>query len=402
MRHARHVSIALIAIALILPTLLSAQINFNGGRGLTYVHSAWTMSRGDLTLTTHSRMFSTNTTNPALPNPALTIWDVSSRFHLNYGLNENLEISATPTLYQDNNTPGTELSSSPHNVLVSLKYGSVTSPGSATALGAMVMTKLPLADAQNIPFEPYTVKRIGFGVMGLFSYSKDPLYPEGGTNVHVNIGYWNHNDDGVVFKGTTTKATSMSHELLYGFGVKVPKNKFEFTAEVYGNAFLKSPPVVAYSRENYAYLTPAVNYSALPWLGLSLGIDLRLLDSSDKTLYEPNVGGIKRTLPTEAQPNYAAWRINFGTRFHLNSSNTRSRDERQMLMQKASSRRELFEQIIKQQKGTQSAELELERIKEERIRAEKELERLRRILEGEVKEGANGEAKESKNKKGKN
>ena len=52
---------------------------------------------------------------------------------------------------------------------------------------------------------------------------------------------------------------------------------------------------------------------------------------------------------------------------------------------------------IKEQKDTEAAQVELERIKEERIRAEKELERLRRILEGETKEGS-----EKKDKKGKN
>ena len=60
--------------------------------------------------------------------------------------------------------------------------------------------------------------------------------------------------------------------------------------------------------------------------------------------------------------------------------------ERDLLMQKAQSRRELFEQIIREQDETESAEAELERIRAERIRAEKELERLRRVLEGEPDE----------------
>jgi len=56
-----------------------------------------------------------------------------------------------------------------------------------------------------------------------------------------------------------------------------------------------------------------------------------------------------------------------------------------VLLQKAKNRRKLFEKIIQEQRVTESAEAELERIKAERVRAEKELERLRRILEGNVK-----------------
>jgi len=45
----------------------------------------------------------------------------------------------------------------------------------------------------------------------------------------------------------------------------------------------------------------------------------------------------------------------------------------------------MFEKIIREQRATESAEAELERIKAERVRAEKELARLRRILEGNLK-----------------
>ncbi|MCH7755622.1 hypothetical protein IH970_10945 [candidate division KSB1 bacterium] len=60
-------------------------------------------------------------------------------------------------------------------------------------------------------------------------------------------------------------------------------------------------------------------------------------------------------------------------------------NQRDVLLQKAENRRELFEKIIREQRATESAEAELERIKAERVRAEKELARLRRILEGNLK-----------------
>ena len=66
-------------------------------------------------------------------------------------------------------------------------------------------------------------------------------------------------------------------------------------------------------------------------------------------------------------------------------------------MQKAESRRELFEQIIKEQRETESAEAELERIKEERRKAERELERLRQILEGEARRQQQDQSYQSSN-----
>jgi chromosome segregation ATPase len=82
-------------------------------------------------------------------------------------------------------------------------------------------------------------------------------------------------------------------------------------------------------------------------------------------------------------PNYSTWRINLGAKFTLLPTSVYHTSERDILMQKAESRRELFEQIIRERRETESAEEELERIRDERRKAEQELERLRKILEGE-------------------
>lgn len=394
MKQAKYLLVLLVGIALLAPTVLTAQINFNGGRGLTYVQSAWSLDQGYLTLTSQSRIFGKSKTTSL---NAFTVWDISGRFQVNYGLNKNVEVSISPTLYQDTNAGPNKVNSF-DALFLSAKYGSITSPGSSTAFGVQVKARLPLGDNHNLPFEAYASDKVAFGLTGLFSYSRDPLYPEGATNFHANLTYWNHNDVGVelVSGNPATAATSASQEILYGFGVKVPNEKFEFSAELYGNAFLKSPPAAAYSRESYMYLSPGISYTALSWLSVNFGADLRLFEGSDKTLYAPAAGGISPTF-ANSQPNYSSWRLNFGTKFNLRSTRSYRMDERELLMQKAQSRRQLFEQIIKEQKDTEAAQVQLERIKEERIRAEKELERLRRILEGETKEGS-----EKKDEKGKN
>ncbi len=364
-------------------SVAQAQTNFNGGIGLTYVQSAWNLERGVFTVNTHSRVFgkSANYTDRS----PLMIWNISGRINLNYGIGRHFEISATPIIYQDTNVGGEKVNS-PDDIFLSIKAGSFTSPTSSLTYGATLSARLPTGDSRNIPFEPYSSARLGFGITGLLSYSMDPLYPEHAPNFHFNLGYWNHNDVGaelVAGGEVSTQPTSMTQEVLYGAGVKIPKALFDFTFELVGNAFFQAPPSAAYSRENYLYFTPAVHYKPLKWMSMRAGVDLRISKADDKTFYADDRSGVTRTLPGE-QPNYPGWRLNLGTSFSLQPSGSYRAKERDLLMQKAESRRELFEQIIREQRETESAEAELDRIRAERVRAEKELQRLRSILEGEA------------------
>lgn len=363
--------------------LLHAQANFNGGLGLRYVQSAWNLERGVFTLSTNTRIFGkTATFEGASP---LTIWNISGRISLNYGIGKHVEVSATPIIYQDTNLAGEKVNS-PDDIIMTAKFGSFNSPNSSFSYGATLSTRIPTGDKRNVPFEPYSSSRVGWGLTGLMSYSLDPLYPESAANVHFNLGYWNHNDVGTeLISGgnVSTQPQSMTQELLYGVGVRMPKEVFDFSLELYGNAFLQRPPAAAYSRENYLYISPGAYYKPLRWMTLNLGLDLRVSKEGDKTAYAGNSSGPRRTIPG-SQPNYPAWRLNMGTSFSLQPSGSYQAKERDLLMQKAESRRQLFEQIVREQRETESAEAELERIRAERIRAEKELERLRLILEGEA------------------
>ena len=381
-------------VAVMIPTSVDAQLIFNGNRGLNYVHSASTLPAGFLTAKLYSRGYATVSNGPS---GSVNIYDATGRLSINYGLNEHFELAVTPLLYADTNF-GSGETNNPGDLFMSVKFGSLGSLGSSLTYGLAVNTKVPLGKVYNIPFEPYGAKRIGFGATGIVSYSKDPLYRAEELNLHFNLGYWNHNDVGVTLANNVdaAKPTSMSQEILYAMGVIIPKNKFEFSAELYGNFFLKAPPESAYSRENYLYISPAASYKLTRWMSLSLGADLRILNSSDKTLYAPAVAGIPRTLAS-AQPNYAGWRLNFGTHFSLLPTKMYRPNHRDVLLQKAENRRELFEKIIREQRATESAEAELERIKAERVRAEKELERLRRILEGDLKKDLQEMKKENKN-----
>lgn len=351
----------------------------NGGRGLTYVKSAWNLKPGYLTLYGRSQVFGKVSKRT---NSSIAVWDIQGALSLNYGVSDHIELALSPIMYQDTQT-GEKKYMIPGDLMLGLKFGSYNLRGSSITWGVSLDTRFPTGKEHNIMFEPYSAGTVSWGFTGMLSYSKDPLYPDEDLNVDFNLGYVNHNDVGEKLSGRADdpfSVNSMTQQLLYGMGIKIPTPSFDFTVEMYGNSFIQKPPnETAYSVENYLYFTPGISYRAYRWLTLKVGADLRLSSNADETTYE-YIGKYSDELP-----NYPSWRINVGFNVLLLPTSVFKVSDKDILIRKAENRRELFEQIINEQRETESAEEELQRIKTERRKAERELERLRRILEGDQK-----------------
>jgi hypothetical protein len=360
------------------PSLLA--LGLNGGNGLTYIKSAWNLKPGYLTLYGKTRFFG-KVASLADQASAITFWDVQGAFSINYGISDHIELAISPIMYQDNHKGGTGYNF-PDDLFLGLKFGSYNLKGSSLTWAISLDSRFPTAEYHNVPFEPYSAGTIEWGFTGMLTYSRDPLYPDDNLNIHANFGYVNHNDVGQKLSQLSNddvSVTNMSQQLLYGIGMKIPSSEFDFSVELYGNKFLQKPPrATAYSLEDYIYLSPGVSYRAYRWLTLNFTTDLRLSSDKDESIYT-------FSSPIPDMPNYPSWRINLGMNIILLPTSVYKLSDKDILMRKAESRRELFEQIIKEQRETESAEEELERIKEERRKAERELERLRRILEGDLK-----------------
>jgi len=354
-----------------------------------YIRSAYTTPPGYLNLYAHTRFFGKVLDVPG--GAAATVWDVQGSLTFNYGANKHIELDVSPIVYQDTNNGHPNGYNVPDDLFLRVKFGNYSATGSAFTFGAQLFSRFPTAGSKpydhNLPWEPYYAGRVNFGVVGLATYAKDPLYPDDELTVDWNLGYVFHNDVGRKLSSPlgTKEVESTTQEFLYGAGVRIPSEKFNFSIELYGNAFIQSPPKEAFSSNPYVYLTPGITYKAARWLALDFSSDFRLSSTSNDH-------------PTLVKINYPGWRVNLGARWTLLPSSVYRVSEKDILIQKAESRRQLFEQIIKEQRETESAEEELERIKEERRKAEKELERLRQILEGEAKKKPPEQPQEEKPK----
>jgi hypothetical protein len=377
----RQLRLAFIAvfINLLLFSLLFAN-SMNGGLGLNYIKSAWVLKPGYLTFTPKIRFF--GKVSSPLKGAAVTYWDVQGAFSLNYGINEHFEIALTPIMYQDSHKQGSKGYNLPDDLFLSVKAGSYQLGNSPFIYGGFLEARFPTASDHNLAFEPYSSGNVALTIAGMLTYSRDPLYPQDNVNVHLNFGYINHNDVGQDLVKNAPEEVgikNMSQELFYGIGIKIPTIDFDFLLEINGNTFVQKPPKeLSYSRENFLYLTPGISFRANRWLSLNFSTDVRLTADQDESTYD-----WLREL--QNMPNYPSWRINLGAKIVLLPTSVYKISEKDVLIRKAESRRELFEQIIREQRETESAEEELERIKTERKKAERELERLRRILEGETK-----------------
>ncbi|KAA0226669.1 hypothetical protein KJ068_04755 [bacterium] len=370
---------------------VQAQLPFHGGRGPTFVRSAWNLEPGYLTLYTHTRFYGKVVNAPAAApktgTTAIAYWNVQGGAALNYGISRHFEASLVPMIYQDTNRSGKGFNI-PDDIFLRLKIASLGQRGATMSYGIELGTRFPTGKTHNIPFESYSAGKFSFGATGIVSFARDPLYPEDGFSAHFNLGYWNHNDVGQILNPSSPAiaVTKMTQEFLYGASIIMPSEKFNFRLELFGSAFINAPPTTAFSRTPVAYITPGVSYKAYRWMSLDASSDIRLSGQPSATSVPARIFTL---------PSYSAWRVSLGAKITLLPTSLYSMSERDLLMRKAESRRELFEQIIKEQRETESAEAELERIKDERRKAERELERLRRILEGEARrqqqDGQNGD-----------
>ncbi len=363
------------------------------GRTLTHLQTAWTLEKGSVVFHTNTSSYYKTVLNTPGTGPAsTTFWIVQGTAGLAYASGKNIEWGLSEIVYQDTHKDvGYDL---PADLNFSIKFGSLGNIRSHFRYGLLVQGRFPISGNSNVPFEPYTAGTFEAGVTGLMSYSSDLLIPEAGTNFHINLGMWYFNDVGKFLTNSpndTYAVTRPSRALIWGFGVSFPANQFDFGMELFGLAYAVRPPVTAYSREDYIYLTPSVSYRINNRVAFNVGLDIRLSADDEKT----DFANTPVTLINKDLPSYPGWRLRFGGKIYLTKPEPREiikplftrRDGDDLELANRENTATMQEMLVKERRKTEVAEEELEQIRSDRKKMEDMLAKLRQLLkngEGEV------------------
>lgn len=349
-----------------------------GSLGLIHVQTARTYESGRFEIHSDMNFFTKLAENLGNISPdqfkAANYWLVNSGLALTYGINDNFDLIVAPGIYQDTHYKNEY--NLPDDLRLYVKAGSFDFADRHMYYAFQPGFRFPLGNDHNYPFTYYASPAVEYGLNSALSYYVDPYLPDRSFSLHINVGWWNHNEAGkVVFPGKT--ATVNSTELLYGFGILYPADLFDFQLEMTGAKFLQKPDEFVFGREDWMYVTPSIKYKPFSWFSFIFGVDIRV--SPDKQ--ESTVGvELGKNL---GLPNYAAWKAHIGLQLQILPLATSGPSAAQAERDQFNKRVDFFQKIIEDREKSENIKEELDKLKEERETAEKELEELKQILEEE-------------------
>ncbi|KAA3602778.1 MAG: hypothetical protein DWQ06_06290 [Calditrichaeota bacterium] len=340
-----------------LSVLNAAEVDYVGSYNMRNVQSARTLDDGVFTFGMDLRGYDAGNDYTY----------VMGRWLFDYGITDNWQVSIVPTFYQDLNfstRPSSRLEDDynlPGDTQVGVKYSFKGLSEGKFDYSVGFALKATTGVVQNVVFEPYAADAYGGQLAFAGTWNVDPNDIPNSPKLHVNLNYVNHNDGGVN-GGVSTE------ELFYSIGFNYfISRKWAVGIEYYGSYYIELPPKDTYGgvsvqRGSYGYISPRIEFVSNDWLKFFLNVDYRVLIGEDKEF----------TTASQTFDTYPALKINLGMEISSGPSyggKTRYIDSEQ-----------LIEKIIKDEDISET-EAELEVIRKERIKAEKELEELKRLLQ---------------------
>ncbi len=353
-----------------------------GSKSLIHVQKASTLDPGRLELRSNLNFYTKVGDFLGQQKPAnfssVNYWDVQGNTLLTYGIVDHFDATVMVRVYQDLNR--VKESNTPDDIFIDLKAGGFALAENKVNLGGIFSMRIPTGDIHNYPFEPYSAGKFEFGFTGLFSYFNDPFIHSRDLSFHLNLGWYYHNDAGatlITLGNQAFKAGNNASEFQYGAALTYPTELFDLNLEIWGTAFINKPDSMAFSREDFLYVTPSVRFKPRWWVNFDLGVDLRLSSNNDESasiLPDFDRRGLNL-------PNYFGWKVQLTASVALTPGKSIVEEG---IPRKAGVREKVdyFENLLKRERA-RSLEEELERLKRERQQAEKELEQLRQLLEEE-------------------
>jgi len=368
----------ILSVLLMIPLFVFGAVN--GSKSLLHVQTASTLDAGVVNFRSDMRFYTKIADYLGQQKPAnfqaYNLWIVQGNSMLSWGVVNNFDLTVYVRAYQDLNRE--QEYNSPDDIFLDLKAGSFKLGDPRYNIGGIFSFRFPTGEVHNYPFEPYTAGALEYGLMGLFSYYNDPYIPSRDFSIHVNLGWYNHNDAGrTLYETSTEKFTAGNNaaEIQFGLAFSYPTELFNLNLELWGNAFTSKPDTMAFSRENFVYITPSITFKPRSWLKFDFGIDIRV--SPDKDESSSILSFEDRGLNL---PNYPSWKVTLGTSIDL-LKGSRSAGRGYSSEEPIEKKIDFFDNLLKEQERSKKIEEELRRLRKERERAEKELEELKQLLE---------------------
>lgn len=358
-----------------------------GKYGTFNTYSAYAMEPGFLSMYNQGRFYGIagKTGYFISSTRGVNLWHASNRLTFNFGYLNHFDAFVSLITYQDLNirTVRDTRNRIFGDIYTTLRAASFDFANGKVGTGASVTFKIPTGKYFNIPWEVYKSESFEFGLMTMASLYGNPYYKEQSYILNVNLGFWNHNDNGrwviptKVGADSVAKSQANAMHVQYGLGFIYPISQVSLMLDVYGIGFIKAPAKTVYSRESFIYVTPGLKYYLRPWINIGTYVDILVSGTKDKTKYidgalqPPGVPNNSKTLA-----NYSTWRFGLNLGINILPINFASGPTE-------SKRRKLLQQLLEEDKGAQKASQQLEKLKDVRMKAEKELEKIKKELESD-------------------
>ncbi len=371
--------------------------------GLFHTQTAWNLPAKTLEIANYSSYFrkSEIINDPKQGQHAVLFKDFTNRLTIDYSITPKLQIGLYPILIQSPNQETDGAYNVPDDVILNMKYLAFH-PQRSLYFSFALDSRLPVGKRHNILFEPYTSDQASFTLQGLASYTKDAYMPDEGLNIHLNLGYRFHADNGSIISNqdqVQISATSSTQEFLFGAAFIFPIQPVNFTFELHGNSFFSKPPQTAYARSSYFYFSPGFNFPIHTGVTLTFGTDLKLM--SDVMVDYPMPDAENFATKRIQVPSLPAWKIHAGISFTFadvfsspsskNNQNPVTSDSTMTATDFDSTNQTVPQDtpdhiLTPQEIKAEAAKKQLEKMRQERIQRDLQLEELRKKVDQKEKE----------------
>ena len=345
--------------------------NKKGSVSLITTQTAKTLEKGSFLINSGMNFFMKTP-----ENKTFNIWQVNGDLAFSYGLTDGFDLTLSTNLYQDTQDSDNNL---PASLSLIAKMGNISLSNRSFLFSTNVGFGLGIGENMNIPFEDYFAEGLSISPSLSFSYFTDQYLPDRAFSLHLTLGYDIFFDNGKTIKSgsnnefTLAKNTSRIH---YSLGFIVPLRVFDLIFEIDGYSYSNKPIEQLYGRENRTIANLGFSYEVSNWLDFDFGFGFTLNEEAESTI----INGLVIDKDA-ANAGYSKWRGYMGFSFSLQPAGTYGVTRTEVERNEYKRRIQTFKGLIEEENNSEAIEKELDALKEEREKAEKELEELKRILE---------------------